>query len=186
VLSAGAGAPREGRKARGRALPAGIHRRADAHAGLPAGGNAARWTHPDGAQRAVGARGECGRKLQERRRPARDLRKGKRPRAGRRRHRVLPDRRALVAHMVRADISPRLQEGPQLRRQLDRMGERRARADYRGAQPMKNDRPGTPDEVRADLTVATKWTGGWTFDSGRPGGPTIHIDGNSKEGTSPP
>ena len=66
------------------------------------------------------------------------------------------------------------------------MGERGARTDHGGAESMKNDRPGTQDDVRADLTVATKWTGGWTFDSGRPGGPTIHIDGNSKEGTSPP
>jgi putative redox protein len=51
---------------------------------------------------------------------------------------------------------------------------------------MKNDRAGAPDEVRADLTVAAKWTGGWAFDAGRPRGPTVHIDGNSKEGPSPP
>ncbi|MGH7656412.1 MAG: OsmC family protein [Gemmatimonadaceae bacterium] len=51
---------------------------------------------------------------------------------------------------------------------------------------MKNDRPGTPDEVRADLTVTAKWTSGWAFDAGRPDGPKIRIDGNSKEGPSPP
>ena len=51
---------------------------------------------------------------------------------------------------------------------------------------MKNDRVGTPDEVRADLTVGVQWKGAWTFDAGRPNGPTIHIDGNSKEGPSPP
>ena len=51
---------------------------------------------------------------------------------------------------------------------------------------MKNDRPGTPDELRADLTVGVEWKGGWTFDAGKPGTPTIHIDGKSKEGPSPP
>jgi putative redox protein len=51
---------------------------------------------------------------------------------------------------------------------------------------VKYDRPGTPDEVRADLTVGARWTGGYGFDAGKPGGPTIRIDGNSKEGPSPP
>ena len=51
---------------------------------------------------------------------------------------------------------------------------------------MKYDRPGTKEEVRADLTVAAKWTGGWSFDAGRPGGPVAHIDGLSKDGPSPP
>ena len=51
---------------------------------------------------------------------------------------------------------------------------------------MKNDRPGTPDEVRADLTVGMQWKGAWTFDAGKPGAPTIHIDARSKEGPSPP
>ena len=66
------------------------------------------------------------------------------------------------------------------------MGERRTGSDCRGAESVKNDRAGTPDEVRADLTVAAKWTGGWAFDAGRPNGPKIRIDGNSKEGPSPP
>lgn len=51
---------------------------------------------------------------------------------------------------------------------------------------MKNDRPGTPDELRADLTVGVEWKGAWTFDAGKPGAPTIHIDGKSKEGPSSP
>ena len=51
---------------------------------------------------------------------------------------------------------------------------------------MKYDRPGTPDELRADLTVGVQWKGAWTFDAGKPGAPSIHIDGNSKEGPSPP
>ena len=51
---------------------------------------------------------------------------------------------------------------------------------------MKYDRPGTPDEVRADLTVGLQRKGAWTFDVGKPGAPSIHVDGNSKEGPSPP
>ena len=51
---------------------------------------------------------------------------------------------------------------------------------------MKNDRPGTPEELRADLTVGVQWKGAWTFDAGKPGGPAIHIDGHSKDGPSPP
>jgi putative redox protein len=51
---------------------------------------------------------------------------------------------------------------------------------------MKYDRAGTPDEVRADLTVGAKWKGGWTFDTGKPGAPTVRIDGKSLEGPSPP
>lgn len=51
---------------------------------------------------------------------------------------------------------------------------------------MKNDHPGPAADVRADLTVGVKWAGGWTFDAGKPGLPTVHIDGNSKEGPSPP
>src|ERR1035437_8266412 len=51
---------------------------------------------------------------------------------------------------------------------------------------MKNDRPGTPDELRAYRTVGVQWKGGWAFDAGKPGRPTIHIDGKSMEGPSPP
>ena len=51
---------------------------------------------------------------------------------------------------------------------------------------MKYDRPGTPDEVRADLTVGATWSGGWSFDAGKAGTPTVHIDGKSVDGPSPP
>jgi putative redox protein len=51
---------------------------------------------------------------------------------------------------------------------------------------VKYDRAGTADELRADLTVGVAWKGAWTFDAGRPGAPTVHIDGHSKEGPSPP
>src|SRR5206468_6834075 len=39
------------------------------------------------------------------------------------------DRRALLAHLVRADLSPRLQERAQLRRLVDRVGQHGAGAD---------------------------------------------------------
>ena len=42
--------------------------------------------------------------------------------------RLLPDRRALVAHLVRADLSARLRQGAELRRVVDRVGERGAAA----------------------------------------------------------
>jgi putative redox protein len=51
---------------------------------------------------------------------------------------------------------------------------------------MKNDRAGTPDELRADLTVGVQWKGAFTFDAGKPGGPTVRLDGHSKAGPSPP
>ena len=51
---------------------------------------------------------------------------------------------------------------------------------------MKNDRPGPVSEVRADLTVGVQWKGGWKFDAGKAGVPTVRIDGKSKEGPSPP
>ncbi len=47
----------------------------------------------------------------------------------RRRGRVLPDRRALRAHLVRAQAPARIRERAQLRRILDRVGQRGARAD---------------------------------------------------------
>jgi putative redox protein len=60
------------------------------------------------------------------------------------------------------------------------------RASARLPDTMKNDRAGTPDELRTDLTVGVEWKGGWAFDAGKPGRPSIHIDGKSMEGPSPP
>src|SRR5260221_15380 len=51
---------------------------------------------------------------------------------------------------------------------------------------MKNDRPGTTDEVRADLKVGVHWQGDWRFTAGKPGSSMIRIDGHSKDGPSPP
>ena len=44
--------------------------------------------------------------------------------ADRRRHRLLPHRRALEPHLVRAHPPARLRQGAELRRQLDRVGQR--------------------------------------------------------------
>ena len=57
-----------------RALAAGVHRRAAAHARLSAGRHPARRAHPRRAQCAVGTRRRRRRLLQDRRRSARDLR----------------------------------------------------------------------------------------------------------------
>ena len=51
---------------------------------------------------------------------------------------------------------------------------------------MKNDRPGAATEIRADLRVGLKWRDALRFDVGPGGLPPVHIDGNSKEGQSPP
>ena len=51
---------------------------------------------------------------------------------GRRRRRVLPHRRALIPYLVRSHATCSATNGPQLRRQLDRMGQLSARADREG------------------------------------------------------
>ena len=84
---------------------------------------------PGARERSVGARGERRRHVQVRRRAARDLREGAGTAAERRRHRLLPHRRALVAHLVRADATCSATTGAQLRRQLDGVGQCGARAD---------------------------------------------------------
>jgi putative redox protein len=49
------------------------------------------------------------------------------------------------------------------------------------------DRPGSPDEVRADLNVGVRWTGGIRFEAGAgTDRPLLQIDGDSKAGQSPP
>jgi putative redox protein len=51
---------------------------------------------------------------------------------------------------------------------------------------MIHDGPGTAEALRADLKVGVRWTGGVQFDAGGAGRPSIHIDGDSKDGPSPP
>lgn len=51
---------------------------------------------------------------------------------------------------------------------------------------MKHDRPGAPEEVRADLRVGLHWQGDLRFDVGPGGLPPLRIDGDSKTAPSPP
>src|SRR5918999_86032 len=80
----------------------------------------------------MGPRRRRGRHLQAPRRAGGDLPAGAGPFPGRRRNRILPDRRALQPHLVRAQPPARLLEGPQLRRQLDGVGQLGPRADRAG------------------------------------------------------
>ena len=115
-----------------RPLPRGVRRIPHVGAGLPRGGSPARGSHPDGAERAVGTRGRRRRRIQDPRRARRDLpRRG--GTAGRRLdRRLLPHRRAVEPHVVRAEAPPRVRGRPQLRRLLDRVGQRGPRADRHG------------------------------------------------------
>ena len=51
---------------------------------------------------------------------------------------------------------------------------------------MKNDHPGPRDAVRADLRVGLTWKGDLRFDVGPAGRAPYTIDGDSKDGHSPP
>jgi hypothetical protein len=76
-----------------------------------------------GGERPLEARGPGGRDVQAGGRAARDLRGGGRSEEGRRRDRVLSDRRAVEPHVVRADVSARVRSRAELRRLLDGVGE---------------------------------------------------------------
>ena len=79
--------------------------------------------HIPGARSVPWARAaKSGWLVQERRRPARNLRAGTGTPSRRRRDRLLPHRRTLEPHVVCADLPARLREGAQLRRLVDRMG----------------------------------------------------------------
>jgi putative redox protein len=51
---------------------------------------------------------------------------------------------------------------------------------------VKNDRPGNPSDVRADLRVGLTWKNDLVFDVGPAGRAPYTIDGDSKAGHSPP
>ncbi|CAA9395605.1 MAG: Thiosulfate sulfurtransferase, rhodanese, partial [uncultured Pseudonocardia sp.] len=125
--------PRPPRRADGRrAVPGGVLRRAAAHARLPAGGRRPRRPRPRRRERAVGARRGRGRHVPPPRRTGRDLRGRAGPVPLGRRDRLLPHRGALQPHLVRPHPPARLRAGAQLRRQLDRVGQLRARPDRAG------------------------------------------------------
>src|SRR5713226_6872405 len=82
-------------------------------------------------------------------RPCRDgrLAESPCPRAaagGQGRHRVLPDRGEVLAHLVRPEVSPRLPERAELRRLLDGMWEPRKDADREALIPTSRTRPPKP------------------------------------------
>ena len=84
--------------------------------------------HPGCGVHPVGPDGQGRRHVQVRRRPSRHLRsQGHHARQGR--HRLLPDRRALLALLVRPARVARLPTGPQLRRFVDGVGQPHQRSD---------------------------------------------------------
>ncbi|CAA9552843.1 MAG: Thiosulfate sulfurtransferase, rhodanese, partial [uncultured Thermoleophilia bacterium] len=123
---------RDGRRAsRRRAFPAGVLGRTDRHARLRAGGRAARRAHPGRQVDPVGQGGAGGRHVQAGRGAARPLRRtgGRHLEAD---DGVLPHRRALQPHLVRAPRAARLGRRPELRRLLDGVGQPRRRPDREG------------------------------------------------------
>ena len=125
----GARAPEEEGPAGGRAEPRGVPRREDPHARVSAGGLPPRRPHPGRQEHSVG-QGDRSRHphVQVRGRAQEALRAGQRSEAGPGDDRLLPDRRALVAHLVRAHLPARLRQGAELRRVVDRVGQRGAAA----------------------------------------------------------
>ena len=118
-----------GQGARPRRRPrAGRVQRRAAGASRPERDGPAGRPHPRRGVDPVGPDGPRGRHVQERRRSRGALRgQGRDVRQGH--HCLLPDRRALVAHLVRPARAARLSPGSQLRRQLDRVGQHGRRAD---------------------------------------------------------
>src|SRR6266536_2526694 len=106
----------------GRELARGVPGREDGSRPPAPGGGAATRPHPRGGEHPLGQGGRRHhRQVPQQRRPARAVRRpgrGARPGRGG----LLPHRRALGAHLVRAPRAARLPERPQLRRLLDRVG----------------------------------------------------------------
>ncbi|GAA3126958.1 hypothetical protein GCM10020001_055220 [Nonomuraea salmonea] len=100
-----------------------------------AGAGAARRPRADGPQHPVVQGGQRRRHLQVRRRPARPL-PGGRGRLRQGHHRLLPHRRAVGAHLVRAPRDPGAVQREELRRFVDRIRLARGRADRAGGGPL--------------------------------------------------
>src|SRR5690349_6151748 len=81
--------------------------------------------------------------------------------------------------MVRAHVSARLRQGPELRRQLDRVGQRRPCANREMSEP-------TAAPVRKPSHIVGTWIGDRRFETGRLHGPHALIDGDGHVGQSPP
>src|SRR5206468_6751438 len=87
-----------------------------------------------------------------------------------------PHRRALVAHLVRAHVSPRLRSRAQLRWVVDGMGERRAGSDRAMTAPTS--------AKPVVTTTRAVWRGEHRFDAG-PEGRTAPVDADSKTAPGP-
>ena len=118
-----------------RALARRVQRRAAAHARLPAGGRAARRPHPGRHERPVGAGRGRGRHVQDARRARGHLPGRGRAEPGRRGGGLLPHRRAVQPHLVRAAAPARLRPRAQLRRLVDRVGQQRPGPDHPRDEP---------------------------------------------------
>ena len=141
-----------------RPLPRRVLRQAVRPGPPAAGGRPARRSHPDRTERPVVQGRQRGRHLQVRRRTDRALRL--RRAAGRQgHHRLLPDRRALQPHLVRADRDPRQAQRQELRRLLDRirLAGRRPRRGRRLSQPTG---PGIRSALHSPRTPACSATVG--------------------------
>ena len=118
--------------ARRRALPAGVRRRAARAARLRVGGRLARRPHPRPRESIPWAPGGATTTAPSRAPTHCAISTPARGSHRTRRRRLLPYRRALGAHLVRAPGAARLPERPQLRRLVDRVGQPRRRADREG------------------------------------------------------
>src|SRR3990172_3568897 len=124
-----AGAPDEGQGPRGRPGPEGVLGRDPRAAGVPDGARAARRAHPGREEHPVGAgRERRGRDGQVARGPPRAV-PGQGRDAGQGGHRVLQDRGAVVPHVVRAQVPPRIPEREELRRLVDGVGQHHPESD---------------------------------------------------------
>ena len=92
-----------GRQAAGRrALARGVHRRDDPHGGVSAGGRAARRPHPGARRTSPGRRPPTRTARSSRPEELKTIYEGEGHHAGQGRDRLLPDRRAVEPHLVRA------------------------------------------------------------------------------------
>src|SRR6266571_5186379 len=128
----GAGAQGEADRARGCPVEAGVRGR-DHRAARDDGDRAARGPHPSREEHPLGSGRRARRYVQVVRRAAPALQGREGHRRQGRGHRVLSHRRALEPHVVRAQVPARRQEGAQLRRLVDRVGEPRGSADREGS-----------------------------------------------------
>src|SRR5260221_5142406 len=87
--------------------------------------------------------------------------------------------RALATRVGCTDVPAGLRQGAQLRRKLERVGERRARSDRAMTQP-------AAAPMRTTAIVRASWRGDRRYETGKPDGPQALIDGDGVAAQSPP